>query len=99
MVCFCAYVGWNNARVGWSALMERRAFINRINSFPEANTEELHCLNDVCAICHGEMENAKITPCNHLFHGGCLRRWLYVHNDCPFCCAIFGEVQVETPMN
>lgn len=32
-----------------------------------------------------EMTSAKITRCNHYFHGVCLRKWLYVQDRCPFC--------------
>lgn len=31
------------------------------------------------------MTSAKITRCNHYFHGVCLRKWLYVQDRCPFC--------------
>lgn len=32
-----------------------------------------------------EMTSAKITRCNHYFHGVCLRKWLYVQDRCPLC--------------
>ena len=28
---------------------------------------------------------AKVTNCNHFFHGKCLRKWLYVTDSCPLC--------------
>ena len=28
---------------------------------------------------------AKVTKCNHYFHGKCLRKWLYVQDSCPLC--------------
>ena len=28
---------------------------------------------------------AKVTRCNHYFHGACLRKWLYVQDSCPLC--------------
>ena len=30
-------------------------------------------------------KNAKVTPCGHIFHGGCLKKWLYVQDHCPMC--------------
>ena len=30
-------------------------------------------------------KNAKLTPCGHFFHGGCLKKWLYVQDHCPMC--------------
>lgn len=47
-------------------------------SLPEASEAQLARLDDVCAICYQEMRTAKITRCNHFFHGVCLRKWLYV---------------------
>lgn len=31
------------------------------------------------------MTSAVITPCNHFFHAGCLKKWLYVQEACPLC--------------
>ncbi len=31
------------------------------------------------------MTAAVITPCSHLFHAGCLKKWLYVQETCPLC--------------
>lgn len=31
------------------------------------------------------MNSAVITPCNHFFHAGCLKKWLYVQETCPLC--------------
>uniref|UniRef100_A0A672MWZ3 RING-type domain-containing protein n=2 Tax=Sinocyclocheilus grahami TaxID=75366 RepID=A0A672MWZ3_SINGR len=31
------------------------------------------------------MTSAVITPCSHLFHAGCLKKWLYVQETCPLC--------------
>jgi E3 ubiquitin-protein ligase RNF139 len=83
------YNAWNKAWDIWSEFMKRRTVVNKINSLPDANTEQLRRLDDTCAICQEEMKSAKLTPCNHLFHGACLRNWLYEHNDCPMCRASF----------
>lgn len=31
------------------------------------------------------MYEARVTPCNHFFHGACLKKWLYVQQSCPMC--------------
>lgn len=98
MMCIHAYFNiWCEARAGWSVFMKRRTAVNKINSLPEANSEQLHRLDDVCAICYQEMKNAKITRCNHFFHGVCLRKWLYVQDRCPLCHDILYRVEAETP--
>ena len=97
MMCIHAYFNiWCEARAGWSVFMKRRTAVNKINSLPEANTDQLHRLDDVCAICYQEMKNAKITRCNHFFHGVCLRKWLYVQDRCPLCHDILYKVETET---
>lgn len=98
MMCIHAYFNiWCEARAGWSVFMKRRTAVNKINSLPEASNEQLHRLDDVCAICYQEMKSAKITRCNHFFHGVCLRKWLYVQDRCPLCHDILYKVEVETP--
>jgi hypothetical protein len=31
------------------------------------------------------VDEARVTPCNHFFHGACLRKWLFVKATCPLC--------------
>ncbi|XP_012530897.1 protein TRC8 homolog [Monomorium pharaonis] len=94
MMCIHAYFNiWCEAKAGWSVFMKRRTAVNKINSLPEAKVEQLERLNDVCAICYQEMQNAKITQCNHYFHGVCLRKWLYVQDRCPLCHDILYKVE------
>ena len=52
---------------------------------PDASAEQLAQHDDVCAICYNEMTSARITPCGHIFHSMCLRKWLYVKESCPMC--------------
>lgn len=94
MMCIHAYFNiWCEAKAGWSVFMKRRTAVNKINSLPEAKAEQLQRLNDVCAICYQEMQSAKITQCNHYFHGVCLRKWLYVQDSCPLCNDILYKVE------
>ncbi|KAF7275926.1 hypothetical protein GWI33_011096 [Rhynchophorus ferrugineus] len=86
MMCIHAYFNiWCDAKAGWSVFMKRRTAVNKIESLPEADRDQLLKLDDVCAICYQEMQSAKITKCNHFFHGVCLRKWLYVQDRCPLC--------------
>ncbi|XP_030751278.1 protein TRC8 homolog [Sitophilus oryzae] len=86
MMCIHAYFNiWCDAKAGWSVFMKRRTAVNKIESLPEADREQLRNLDDVCAICYQEMQSAKITKCKHFFHGVCLRKWLYVQDRCPLC--------------
>ncbi|KMQ90907.1 protein trc8-like protein [Lasius niger] len=94
MMCIHAYFNiWCEAKAGWSVFMKRRTAVNKINSLPEAKIEQLEKLDDVCAICYQEMQSAKITQCNHYFHGVCLRKWLYVQDRCPLCHDILYKVE------
>lgn len=94
MMCIHAYFNiWCEATAGWSVFMKRRTAVNKINSLPEAKVEQLRVLDDVCAICYQEMRSAKVTRCNHYFHGVCLRKWLYIQDRCPLCHDILYKVQ------
>lgn len=86
MMCIHAYFNiWLQAKAGWKVFMKRRSAVHKINSLPEATEEQLTNFDDVCAICYQELHNARITRCNHYFHGVCLRKWLYVQDICPLC--------------
>merc|ERR1712059_133885 len=76
---------WCEARNGWSTFSKRRTAVAKINSLTDATKEELLKHNDVCAICYQEMNVAKRTRCRHMFHAICLRKWLYMQDNCPMC--------------
>ncbi|KAK6618753.1 hypothetical protein RUM43_013144 [Polyplax serrata] len=95
-MCIHAYFNiWCEAQAGWSSFMKRRTAVSKINLLPEANEEQLIELDDLCAICFQEMKSAKITRCNHFFHGVCLRKWLYVQDRCPLCHNILYKTEAE----
>ena len=86
MMCIHAYFNiWMQAKEGWKVFMNRRTAVKKINSLPQATRTQLTAHNDVCAICYQELNTARITRCKHYFHGVCLRKWLYVQDNCPLC--------------
>lgn len=100
MMCIHAYFNiWCDAKAGWSVFMKRRTAVNKIESLPEAEEEQLRLLDDVCAICYQEMRSAKITRCRHFFHGVCLRKWLYVQDRCPLCHEILHGIDCDEKKN
>lgn len=100
MVGIHAYFNiWCDAQAGWRVFMKRRTAVNKINSLPEASPQQLQALNDVCSICYSEMVSAKITRCNHFFHGVCLRKWLYVQDRCPLCHDILYRVASQEQLS
>jgi len=76
---------WCEARNGWTAFNKRRSAVAKIDSLSDATEEEIRKHNDVCAICYQDMTSAKITRCRHMFHAICLRKWLYMQDNCPMC--------------
>ncbi|XP_075518454.1 E3 ubiquitin-protein ligase MPSR1-like [Primulina tabacum] len=63
---------------------------------PPASKESIEALERVeiekdgeeCVICLEEWavgEMAKEMPCKHIFHGGCIEKWLKMHGSCPVC--------------
>ncbi|KAL7271796.1 hypothetical protein RUND412_005422 [Rhizina undulata] len=61
---------------------------------------------DTCIICLGELPRedhpivgeydmvARVLPCNHSMHNGCLKPWVERANSCPICRSPFNEVEV-----
>ena len=66
-------------------LYQRRQVVQFTANLPDSSKEEIKDNNDVCSICLQDMKSAKITPCNHLYHEMCLRKWLSTKTDCPLC--------------
>ena len=94
MMCIHAYFNiFVQAKEGWKVFMKRRTAVNKINLLREATEQELESLNDVCAICYQELRTARITLCNHFFHSVCLRKWLYVQDNCPLCHKVIYKSQ------
>ncbi|XP_069510018.1 RING finger protein 145 [Ambystoma mexicanum] len=79
------YNVWLRAQLGWKSFLLRRDAVKKIKCLPTASSEQLEQHNDICAICYQDMKTAIITPCNHFFHAGCLKKWLYVQETCPLC--------------
>ena len=50
-----------------------------------ATLEYVQRHDGVCAICYNDLQRACLTPCKHLFHTVCLRKWLNIHRTCPLC--------------
>jgi len=69
-----------------------------VNSLPEVSIQQEHVEGSLdCAICKEEFtlgEKVLRLPCNHMFHGGCIIRWLQMHNQCPVC---RHELPTENP--
>lgn len=67
----------------WAALQRERKILSRYRS---ATHEEINRFDDVCAVCLSSMKQARVTPCQHLFHASCLRQCLKARdNFCPMC--------------
>ncbi|CAH1784438.1 unnamed protein product [Owenia fusiformis] len=76
---------WSRMQQGWRSYLLRRKAAAKIASLPDASEVQLKTHNDVCAICFQDMRIAKLTKCHHFFHGLCLKKWLYVQENCPMC--------------
>ena len=89
MVILHLYVNvYLSLKDGWKSIQLRRLVSKKLNFLPKASKERLEQSEDVCPICLEELQAARITPCNHLFHMLCLKKWLNVQDKCPMCHAI-----------
>lgn len=50
-----------------------------------ASQEQLEENDDICPICYQEMVEAVVMKCSHVFHRGCLQKWLTIQEKCPLC--------------
>lgn len=85
LVVHCYFNVWQRLQSGWQSFLLRWEAAKKVESLPLASEEQLRRHDDVCAICYSDMKTACVTPCEHLFHGVCLRKWLYVKETCPLC--------------
>ncbi|KAG0710699.1 RING finger protein 145 [Chionoecetes opilio] len=95
LLIHCYFNVWQRLQQGWKSFLLRLAAAKKISSLPVATPAQLQDYNDVCAICYAEMSSARITHCKHLFHGPCLRKWLYVQDKCPMCHAAIALTNPE----
>ncbi|GFS55361.1 protein TRC8 homolog [Trichonephila inaurata madagascariensis] len=84
---------WIPATNGWNSYQTRDSALRKINFLPVATKEQLKRRKDVCAICFQALTTARITSCNHYFHGICLRKWLNVQDTCPLCHKILYDLR------
>ncbi|KAI5741767.1 hypothetical protein M8J76_016859 [Diaphorina citri] len=63
--------------------------LNLLKPYRYATQQELTDWNDICPICLNTLTlpRTRITPCFHLFHADCLRKYLKLlrNNTCPMC--------------
>jgi len=86
MVILHLYVNvYLSLKDGWKSIQLRRLVSKKLDILPKASQERLDDTEDVCPICLEQLNTARITPCNHLFHTLCLKKWLNVQNKCPLC--------------
>jgi hypothetical protein len=66
------------------AIMSPKARSRRVDELPQhpasVNQEQ-------CSICLDISAGDSVTAlfCGHVFHFGCIKRWLSVHEECPLC--------------
>lgn len=85
LIVHCYFNVWQRLQSGWKSFLLRCEAVKKVESMPTVSAEQLARHDDVCAICYNEMRSAHITPCGHIFHALCLRKWLYVKESCPMC--------------
>ncbi|KAG8482587.1 hypothetical protein CXB51_024371 [Gossypium anomalum] len=55
-----------------------------------------------CCICLEEFEvdeEGREMPCKHVFHSGCIEKWLEIHGTCPICRFLMLAEMVENEGN
>lgn len=99
LIVHCYFNVWQRLQSGWKSFLLRWEAAKKVESLPLASEEQLSRHDDVCAICYSDMKTACVTPCDHLFHCVCLRKWLYVKENCPMCHRDLANNQVNPSSN
>lgn len=101
LLVHCYYNVYLRLQTGWQCFLLRREASRRVGGLPVATCEQLAArAHDVCPVCYIQMTSACVTPCQHLFHPPCLRKWLYVQDSCPLCSSRVIDIsneQCKTP--
>lgn len=70
----------------WKVYIQRKQIFEFTSGLNNATEDQIVLNNDVCSICFQNMDSAKVTPCNHIFHETCIVKWfLKSHVKCPKC--------------
>lgn len=85
ILCLNTFVTYQRMTERFGEYKRRKAAVRRLALLADATKEQLESFEDVCAICLRGMTSAKVTPCRHLFHSSCLKKWTYVRETCPLC--------------
>lgn len=85
LLIHCYFNVWQRLQQGWKSFLLRLEAAKKISALPEATPQQLSEYGDLCSICYSEMDAARVTKCNHLFHSACLKKWLYIQDKCPMC--------------
>ncbi|KAL7199420.1 hypothetical protein ACSBR2_021651 [Camellia fascicularis] len=60
-----------------------------IEAMPTIKINQTHLTTDShCPVCKDKFElgsDARMMPCNHIYHSDCITPWLVQHNSCPVC--------------
>nr|XP_032808173.1 RING finger protein 145-like isoform X2 [Petromyzon marinus] len=85
VLAYAYYNLWQRAHAGWRSLKLRRMAGSRVAAMQRASPQLLAQHGDVCPVCYQDMKVAVLTPCGHMYHPSCLRKWFYVQDTCPMC--------------
>ncbi|XP_052104372.1 RING finger protein 145-like [Mytilus californianus] len=70
----------------WRVYIQRKQIFQFTARLENASEDQIKLNNDVCSICFQNMDSAKVTPCNHIFHETCIMKWfLKSQVKCPKC--------------
>ncbi|KAL1219380.1 Transmembrane E3 ubiquitin-protein ligase FLY2 [Cardamine amara subsp. amara] len=94
-VGLCAFIGFQAALLLLQHYFGSRCFVPR-KMLPEKYSYYRRLNHDVnrsrdCVICMTTIDlrhrtsDCMVTPCEHIFHSGCLQRWMDIKMECPTC--------------
>ncbi|KAL6846295.1 hypothetical protein ACP4OV_023743 [Aristida adscensionis] len=76
-----AYVPLNPPKKRGRGILQNKSA--RAGAPPPSTEEEKACT--ICLETFSPGEQVVVTPCNHMFHQGCIAPWVKGHGSCPVC--------------
>lgn len=69
--------------LNWQMLPEKYSYYRRFDHDVNRSRDCVICMTTIDL--RHRINDCMVTPCEHIFHSGCLQRWMDIKMECPTC--------------